>query len=112
VLYVQQLFLHELTKQQLASCLQTFVGEIEQVPPMYSALKHNGKKLYELAREGITVERKARKITIYDIKCLSFADGLLILDVQCSKGTYIRTLALGCILAFINISPKPKNCCS
>jgi tRNA pseudouridine55 synthase len=83
----------EITEQQLASCLQTFVGEIEQVPPMYSALKHNGKKLYELAREGITVERKARKITIYDIKCLSFADGLLTLDVQCSKGTYIRTLA-------------------
>ena len=83
----------EISQQQLAACLAGFVGEIEQVPPMYSALKHNGKKLYELAREGITVERKARKITIYAIECLDFADGLLTLDVQCSKGTYIRTLA-------------------
>ncbi|TXK95577.1 tRNA pseudouridine(55) synthase TruB [Methylococcaceae bacterium HT1] len=83
----------EISEQQLASCLTSFVGQIEQIPPMYSALKHNGKKLYELAREGITVERKARKITIYGIECLSFVDGLLTLDVQCSKGTYIRTLA-------------------
>lgn len=83
----------EISQQQLAACLAGFVGEIEQVPPMYSALKHNGKKLYELAREGITVERKARKITIYAIECLNFSDGLLTLDVQCSKGTYIRTLA-------------------
>lgn len=83
----------EISQQQLAACLAGFVGEIEQVPPMYSALKHNGKKLYELAREGITVERKARKITIYAIECLNFVDGLLTLDVQCSKGTYIRTLA-------------------
>ena len=83
----------EISEQQLASCLASFVGEIEQVPPMYSALKYNGKKLYELAREGITVERKARKITIYAIKCLDFSGDLLTLDVQCSKGTYIRTLA-------------------
>ncbi|GAW85339.1 tRNA pseudouridine55 synthase [Bathymodiolus platifrons methanotrophic gill symbiont] len=83
----------EISEQQLASCLTSFVGQIEQIPPMYSALKHNGKKLYELAREGITVERKARKITIYGIECLSFVDGLLTVDVQCSKGTYIRTLA-------------------
>ena len=83
----------EISEQQLAACLASFVGQIEQIPPMYSALKHNGKKLYELAREGITVERKARKITIYGIECLSFVDGLLTLDVQCSKGTYIRTLA-------------------
>lgn len=83
----------EISSQQLAACLAEFVGEIEQVPPMYSALKHNGKKLYELARAGITVERKARKITIYAIEYLDFSDGLLILDVQCSKGTYIRTLA-------------------
>ncbi|WP_428353757.1 tRNA pseudouridine(55) synthase TruB [Methyloprofundus sp.] len=92
----------EITEQQLASCLASFVGEIEQIPPMYSALKLNGKKLYELAREGITVERKPRAISIYAIQCLSYADGLLTLDVQCSKGTYIRTLAedighaLGC----------------
>ncbi|NOQ62990.1 MAG: tRNA pseudouridine(55) synthase TruB [Methyloprofundus sp.] len=92
----------EISPEQLAECLQSFVGEIEQVPPMYSALKHKGKKLYELARAGITVERKARKITIYAIECLGFKDNLLTLDVQCSKGTYIRTLAedightLGC----------------
>ena len=92
----------DITRQLLDECLANFVGEIEQVPPMYSALKHNGKKLYELARAGITVERKARKITIYAIECLAFKDDLLTLDVRCSKGTYIRTLAedighyLGC----------------
>ena len=92
----------EISKEQLATCLTQFVGEIEQVPPMYSALKFNGRKLYELAREGITVERKARKITIYAIECLDFSNDLLTLDVRCSKGTYIRTLAedighfLGC----------------
>jgi len=92
----------DITQQQLEKCLHSFVGEIEQVPPMYSALKHNGKKLYELAREGITVERKARKITIYGIENLGFSNNLLSLDVKCSKGTYIRTLAedigsyLGC----------------
>ncbi len=91
-----------ISDQQLKDCLTSFVGEIEQVPPMYSALKHHGKKLYELAREGITVERKARKITIYVIECLAFTGDTLTLDVQCSKGTYIRTLAedignyLGC----------------
>ena len=92
----------DISQQKLSECLEHFVGEIGQVPPMYSALKLNGKKLYELAREGITVERKARKITIYAIEILSFSNGLLTLDVRCSKGTYIRTLAedighyLGC----------------
>lgn len=83
----------EINAEQLSECLAKFTGEIEQVPPMYSALKHQGKKLYELAREGITVERKSRKIRIYAIQCLDFANDLLTLDVQCSKGTYIRTLA-------------------
>jgi tRNA pseudouridine55 synthase len=83
----------EISGDELTKCLNSFLGEIEQIPPMYSALKHNGKKLYELARNGITVERKARKITIYSIKCISFSDNLLALDVSCSKGTYIRTLA-------------------
>lgn len=92
----------DISQHQLDECLASFEGEIEQVPPMYSALKHNGKKLYELAREGITVERKARKITIYAIESLNFSNNLLTLDVRCSKGTYIRTLAedigqyLGC----------------
>lgn len=82
--------------------LPDFIGDIIQVPPMYSALKHNGQRLYKLAREGIEVERKARTITIYDIVLHSFEGDLLDLEVSCSKGTYVRTLAedigevLGC----------------
>ena len=83
----------ELTDDQIELCLQHFTGEIDQVPPMYSALKHQGRKLYELAREGKTIERKARRITIYEIKLLNFTSDTLELDVYCSKGTYIRSLA-------------------
>ena len=83
----------EISAEQLAICLAQFTGEIAQVPPMYSALKHQGKKLYELAREGIEVERKARKISIFEIKLLDFATPFLTLEVFCSKGTYIRSLA-------------------
>lgn len=80
------------SEADLLNCLQHFVGEIEQVPPMYSALKHQGKKLYELAREGKTVDRAPRRITIYDLKLLSFDAEQISLDVSCSKGTYIRSL--------------------
>jgi tRNA pseudouridine55 synthase len=72
------------------------------VPPMYSALKQNGQKLYELARAGVTVERKARRVTIYDISVLAYGQDEINLEVACSKGTYIRSLAedighdLGC----------------
>jgi tRNA pseudouridine55 synthase len=83
----------EITQAMLDACLQCFTGEIDQVPPMYSALKLNGKKLYELAREGKTVERKARRIAIYELKQLDFAGDRLTLEVFCSKGTYIRSLA-------------------
>lgn len=83
----------ELSEALLKPCLEAFTGEIDQVPPMYSALKHQGKKLYELAREGITVERKARQITIFEIKLLSFSKDKITLEVLCSKGTYIRSLA-------------------
>ncbi len=83
----------EISQEQLAVCLAHFTGDIEQVPPMYSALKHQGKKLYELAREGIEVERKARKIKIFEIKLLDFSTPFLTLEVFCSKGTYIRSLA-------------------
>jgi tRNA pseudouridine55 synthase len=83
----------EITQPMLDACLQRFTGDIDQVPPMYSALKMNGKKLYELAREGKTVERKARRITIYELKQLDFAGDRLVLEVFCSKGTYIRSLA-------------------
>ncbi|MFA6051621.1 MAG: tRNA pseudouridine(55) synthase TruB [Methylobacter sp.] len=92
----------ELSVDVIQACLNKFTGEIDQVPPMYSALKHNGKKLYELAREGKTVERKARRITIFELKLLDFSKDRLTLDVFCSKGTYIRSLAedightLGC----------------
>ena len=68
-------------------------GAIRQVPPMFSALKHEGKPLYEYARQGITIERKARDITIYQINISDFAPPFATLDVRCSKGTYIRTLA-------------------
>lgn len=92
----------DLSVDEIQACLKTFAGEIEQIPPMHSALKYNGKKLYELAREGKTVERKARRIFIFDLKILDFFQDRLTLDVFCSKGTYIRSLAedightLGC----------------
>lgn len=92
----------ELSIETVQSILKKFTGAIEQVPPMYSALKQNGKKLYELAREGITVDRKARCITIFELKLLSIGKDTLELEVYCSKGTYIRSLAedigdvLGC----------------
>jgi tRNA pseudouridine55 synthase len=98
----------ELSVDQIQACLKAFTGEIEQIPPMYSALKHNGKKLYELAREGKTIERKARRIKIFELKLLTgsqagaWESDQLMLEVFCSKGTYIRSLAedightLGC----------------
>lgn len=82
--------------------VRCFIGEIEQVPPMYSALKVDGQKLYDLARQGITVERKARPITVSSIGCEKLDERTYTLDVRCSKGTYIRTLCadigakLGC----------------
>lgn len=78
--------------EDIISAIKSFVGEYEQVPPMYSALKVNGKKLYEYAREGITIERKPRKVTIYDIVIKSVNFPLVTFEVSCSKGTYIRTL--------------------
>lgn len=79
-----------------------YIGNIEQIPPMYSALKVNGKKLYQLAREGKVIERKPRSITIYDIRILSCNLPEVTMNVRCSKGTYIRSLCrdigadLGC----------------
>lgn len=90
------------TEAQLKDALDRFVGEQDQVPPMYSALKRDGKPLYEYARQGIEVERKARRITIYEIRLLEFSGDQAVIDVSCSKGTYVRTLAadvgelLGC----------------
>ena len=90
------------TKDAFLAVLEQFRGEIQQVPPMYSALKINGQKLCDLARKGQEVERKSRAITIYKLECLSFEGDTARLLVHCSKGTYIRTLckdigaALGC----------------
>lgn len=94
------------TKTELHEAVQAFVGDYDQIPPMYSAIKQDGKKLYELAREGIEVERKPRKIHIGAITVLDDSrlesDHIFTIEVKCSKGTYIRTLCndigqrLGC----------------
>ena len=81
-----------LNEAQVTEAVQSFVGEYAQIPPMYSALKVGGKKLYELAREGKTVERKARNVMIHSIKILRVDLPRVEMEVSCSKGTYIRTL--------------------
>ena len=90
------------TREEVQAALRQFLGPIEQIPPMYSAIKINGQKLYELARRGQEVERKPRSITIHELELLEGADADYLLRVRCSKGTYVRTLchdlgrALGC----------------
>ncbi|MBE9608843.1 tRNA pseudouridine(55) synthase TruB [Chitinilyticum piscinae] len=87
---------------QIEAVLGQFVGPISQIPPMHSALKRDGKALYEYAREGVEIERAPRQVTIYGISLVSYAAPELVIDVDCSKGTYIRVLAqdigraLGC----------------
>ncbi len=81
-----------LSTEKIEASLANFIGEIDQIPPMYSALKVNGKKLYQYAREGKEVERAARKITISKLSIVSFNKDKICLDVECSQGTYIRTL--------------------
>lgn len=87
-----------LTQEQVEHALQSFLGLIHQIPPMYSALKHNGRKLYELAREGIEIERKSREVMIHRIELLHYDHSGLFptahIRVSCSKGTYIRTLCV------------------
>lgn len=82
----------DITTEKVAEVINSFVGEYMQVPPMYSALKVNGKKLYELARSGIEVERKARKVYIHSIEIKDISLPRVTMTVNCSKGTYIRTL--------------------
>ena len=82
----------DFSQEQIREVMDSFVGEIEQIPPMFSALRHQGKRLYELAREGIEVERKAREIQIYHLTMQHYAPPYLTFDVSCSKGTYIRSL--------------------
>lgn len=90
------------TEDEVRRAVLQFMGEISQIPPMYSAIKKDGKKLYELAREGKEIEREARNITVYSIDILRIDLPTVEIDVKCSKGTYIRTLcddigkALGC----------------
>ena len=90
-------------REQLEAVIRDFMGVIDQVPPMYSALKFQGKALYEYARAGVEIERKVRQVTIHRIDLLAFDGETAVMDVACSKGTYIRTLAadigerLGCV---------------
>lgn len=89
-----------ITRSAILEAMEGFRGEIQQIPPMYSALKHKGERLYKLAREGIEVEREPRSVKIYELNLLSCDLPELELDVRCSKGTYVRTLAedLGAVL--------------
>lgn len=79
-------------KEEVVSALEKYIGEIAQLPPMYSAIKINGEKLYNLARKGIEVEREARKVTVYDLKLLNFSEKSAELFCKVSKGFYIRSL--------------------
>ena len=92
----------DLSQARLQLACASFLGEIEQIPPMHSALKHQGRALYDYAREGIEIERAPRRVHIHAIDMQGCENGVLCIDVRCSKGTYIRTLAqdlgrhLGC----------------
>lgn len=104
------------TEADLRNSIEKFIGEIEQIPPMFSAIKKDGKKLYELARAGISIEREKRKVRIDKIELLDFDQkrGIAKIDVECSKGTYIRTLCedigmdLGCG-AYMNSLVRTKS---
>ena len=90
------------TEDEIRNAIGSFVGEYMQIPPMYSALKVDGKKLYELAREGKVIERQSRKVVLYNISILEISENKVIFKVLCSKGTYVRSLCrdigerLGC----------------
>ncbi len=97
------------TADEVKRVIESFVGESMQIPPMYSAIKQNGKKLYDLARSGIEVERQARQIHIYSIDVVDVSMPYVVIDVHCSKGTYIRSLCddigkkLGCGAVMTNL---------
>lgn len=104
------------TKTEIENAIKSFIGEIEQIPPMFSAIKKDGKKLYELARKGITIEREKRKVKIFsiDICEINMEKLTVTIEVSCSKGTYIRTLCedigmkLGCG-AYMNTLVRTKS---
>lgn len=113
ILTEQPIFCDE---QEIRKVVKSFIGEIEQIPPMYSAIKKDGKKLYELARQGIEIEREKRKIRIHNIEILNIdlEKGAVLIDVECSKGTYIRTLCedIGlklCCGAYMNSLERTKS---
>ena len=99
---IEELTEFHVKRRDVEKALKKFEGEIEQLPPMYSALKVNGVPLYKLARKGLEVERSLRKVSIYHIELLDFAENIIEIEIACSKGTYIRTIAddlgqdLGC----------------
>jgi tRNA pseudouridine55 synthase len=101
-----------ITRTAIVAALADFQGDIKQVPPMYSALKQNGRPLYRLAREGVSVARSARDITIYRLDIIAWEPPLLTLELDCSKGTYIRSLAhdlgetLGCGAVMANLTRR------
>ncbi len=93
---------NDLTAERIENVMSQFLGTIQQIPPMFSAIKHQGKPLYELARKGVEVERKPRAVNIYALKLITLGVDTVSFDVHCSKGTYVRTLVedmgeqLGC----------------
>ncbi len=89
---VKEMPVPEFTEETLQEVLQSFLGKQKQLPPMYSAIKINGQKLYQLARKGVEVEREYRDIEVYKLELLNFTANTLTLAVDCSKGTYIRVL--------------------
>lgn len=106
----------KITKTKLTEILENFIGNIRQIPPMFSSVKHNGERLYKLAYNGIEVERKARYVTIYNIKLLNVYDDCFDIEVFCTKGTYIRTLVedigeeIGCgahVLTLLRLESGP-----
>ena len=108
----------KITKIKLTGIFENFIGNIQQIPPMFSALKHNGERLYKLAYNGIEVERKARNVTIYNIELLDAYGDCFDIEVFCTKGTYIRTLVedigeeIGCgahVLTLLRLESGPFN---
>jgi tRNA pseudouridine55 synthase len=99
---IKQADYSSVSRRQLEQALDSFRGAIQQTPPMFSAVKHHGQRLYKLAREGINVERKSRPANIYRLDLTEFKPPLVMLEIECSRGTYIRSLAhdlgelLGC----------------
>jgi tRNA pseudouridine55 synthase len=99
---VEQRPVDAVSEEGLRAVMEHYLGDIEQVPPMYSAVKHKGQRLYKLARQGVEVEREPRTITIHELELLEFASPVASIRVRCSKGTYVRTLVedigeeLGC----------------